>query len=136
MSSSLGANKTKVHKNTYSYISKLGYRFIRTNASLLIVGAMLAQNLTRKHDQPIVYPFKLLNIVKRDYNTIEHEVLAMVFALHKFKHYLLGNKFVFYVDHMALVYIMNKPQVSGHIAKWLFLFLEYEFNVVYELGRT
>jgi hypothetical protein len=30
----------------------------------------------------------------------------MVFALHKFKHYLLGNKFVFYVDHMALV---NKP---------------------------
>jgi hypothetical protein len=27
----------------------------------------------------------------------------MVFALHKCKHYLLGNKFVFYVDHMALV---------------------------------
>jgi hypothetical protein len=29
--------------------------------------------------------------------------MAMVFALHKFRHYLLGNKFVFYVDHMALV---------------------------------
>jgi len=23
-------------------------------------------------------------------------------------HYLLGNKFVFYVDHMALVYLVNK----------------------------
>jgi hypothetical protein len=34
----------------------------------------------------------------------------MVFALHKFKHYLLGNKFMFYVDHMALVYLLNKPQ--------------------------
>jgi hypothetical protein len=34
----------------------------------------------------------------------------MVFALHKFKHYLLGNKFVFYVGHMALVYLVKKPQ--------------------------
>jgi hypothetical protein len=31
----------------------------------------------------------------------------MVFALHKFKHYLLGNKFVFYVNHMALVYLVS-----------------------------
>jgi hypothetical protein len=30
----------------------------------------------------------------------------MVFALHKFKHYLLCNKFVFYVDHMPLVYVV------------------------------
>ncbi len=35
----------------------------------------------------------------------------MVVALHKFKHYLLGNKFVFYVDDMALVYLVNKPHV-------------------------
>jgi hypothetical protein len=33
----------------------------------------------------------------------------MVFSLHNFKHYLLSNKFVFYVDHMALVYLVNKP---------------------------
>jgi hypothetical protein len=58
----------------------------------------------------------------------------MVFSLHKFKHYLLGNKFVFYVDHMALVYLVNKPQVLGGIAKWLLLFLEHDFTVVYNLG--
>jgi hypothetical protein len=60
----------------------------------------------------------------------------MVFALHKFRHYLLGNKFVFYVDHMALVYLVNKPQVSRIIARWLLLFLEYDFTVVYKLSRT
>jgi len=32
----------------------------------------------------------------------------MFFVLHKFRHYLLGNKFVFYVDHMTLVYLVNK----------------------------
>jgi hypothetical protein len=70
---------------------------------------MLAQNLTRKHDQLVVYTFRLLNNAERNYNTIEHEVLTMVFTLHKFKHYPLSNKFVFYVDHMALVYSVNKP---------------------------
>jgi hypothetical protein len=56
------------------------------------MGAMLSQNVTRKSDQPI-----------------EKKALAMVFSLQKFKHYLLGNKLIFYVDHMALVYLVNKP---------------------------
>jgi hypothetical protein len=33
----------------------------------------------------------------------------MVYALHKFRHYLLRNKITFYVDHMALMYLINKP---------------------------
>jgi hypothetical protein len=40
---------------------------------------------------------------KENYNSKKIEALIMVFALHKFRHYLLSNKFVFYVDHMALV---------------------------------
>jgi hypothetical protein len=60
----------------------------------------------------------------------------MVYALHKFRHFLLGNKFVFYVDHMALVYLVNKPHVLGRIARQLLLFLEYEFTLVYKLSRT
>jgi len=59
----------------------------------------------------------------------------MVHALHKFRQFLVGNKFVFYVDHMALMYLVNKPQVSKRITRWL-LFLEYEFIVVYKLDRT
>jgi hypothetical protein len=41
----------------------------------------------------------------------------MVFALHKSRHYLLGNKFVFYVNHMALIYLVNKPQILGRITR-------------------
>jgi len=60
----------------------------------------------------------------------------MVFFLHKFRHYLLGNKFAFYVDHMALVYLVNKPKVLGIIIRWLLLFLKYDFIIVYKPGRT
>ncbi len=59
----------------------------------------------------------------------------MVFALHKFMHNLLGNKFVFYVNHMALVFLVNKPQVLGRITRWLLLFLEYDFKIVHKPGR-
>ncbi len=38
----------------------------------------------------------------------------------------------FYVDHMALVYLVNKPQVTRIIARWLLLFIEYDFTIVYK----
>jgi hypothetical protein len=67
---------------------------------------------------------------------MEWEVLAMVYALNKFRHYLLGKKIVFYVDHMAVVHLVNKQQVSGRIARWLLLFIKYDFTVVYKLGQS
>jgi hypothetical protein len=60
----------------------------------------------------------------------------MVYALHKFKHFLLENEFVFYVNHMTFIYLVNKPQMSKRIAKCMLLFLEYEFTIVYKPSRT
>jgi hypothetical protein len=50
----------------------------------------------------MMYTSRLLNIAKHNYDTIKREALVMVFVLHKFRHYLLGNKFVFYVDHYGI----------------------------------
>ena len=66
-----------------------------------MVGAMLAQNPTSKIDQPIAYASRLLSKVEENYTTIKKEALAMVYAVNKFRHYLLGNRFIFYVDHLA-----------------------------------
>jgi len=106
---------------------------IYSNASNLAVGTMLAQNPTGKIDQPVVYASCLLSKAKKNYTTTKREALAMVYAINKFQHYLLGNKFVFYVDHMALIYLVNKTQVSGRITRWLLHFLEFDFTVVYKL---
>jgi hypothetical protein len=65
---------------------------------------MLAQNPIKKCDQPIAYAFKLVNNIEENYTTTKREVFTMFYALHKFRHYLLGNKFVFYINHMALLY--------------------------------
>ncbi len=83
-----------------------------------------------------MYASRFLDRMEQKYSTTEREALVVVFVLHKFKHYLLGNKFVFYVNHMTLVYLVNKPQVLGWIVRWLLLFLEYDFIVVYKPCST
>jgi hypothetical protein len=70
---------------------------------------MLAQNLIKKCNQLIAYGSRLLNHVEWNYMTTKREAFTMVYALHKFHHYLLRNKFIFYVDHMALLYLVQKP---------------------------
>jgi len=37
---------------------------------------------------------------------------------------------------MAFMYLVNKPQVSGRIATWLLLFWDYDFKIVYKLGKS
>jgi hypothetical protein len=37
----------------------------------------------------------------------------MVYALQKFRHYLLGSHFKMYTDHSALRYLVNKPVLGG-----------------------
>jgi hypothetical protein len=55
---------------------------VHTNASLLVMGALLAQNTIGKSDQPIVYVSRLLNNAKQNYSTTKRKALAMVFAFH------------------------------------------------------
>ncbi len=81
-----------------------------------------------------MYTSKLFNKVEQNYTTIEREALAMVYALHKFKHFLLGNKFVFYVDHKVMVYLVNKSHVLRRITRRL-LFLEYELTLIYKPSK-
>jgi hypothetical protein len=108
---------------------------VNIDALLLANGAMLAQNPIGKYDRPIVYAFKLLHKVEKNHTTTKRKTLVMVYVLHKFKHFLLGNKFVFYIDHMALVYLVNKPHMFGRITRWL-LFLGYAFIIFYKPSRT
>jgi hypothetical protein len=83
-----------------------------------------------------MYSSRLFNFDERNYTTTHKEALTMVYALQKFKHYMLGNKFMFYVDHMVVMYLVNKPQVSSRLVRWFLLFMEYDFKIVYKRGRS
>jgi hypothetical protein len=59
----------------------------------------------------------------------------MVYALQKFKHYLLGSHFKMYTYHSKLKYLVNKPVLGGRIYIWMLLFQEYDFEVIVKLGK-
>ncbi|KAL3701345.1 hypothetical protein R1sor_019367 [Riccia sorocarpa] len=108
---------------------------VHTDASDVAVGAVLAQPQDPKIDLPIYFGCRTLNNSEKDYTTTEREALAMVYAVKNFKPYLQGNKFVFFVDHQTLTYILNKVHITGRIARWLLLLQEFDFTVVYKLGK-
>ena len=86
-------------------------------------------------DHPITYSSQKLSTVEKKYTTTEREGLAMVYALQKFRHYLLGASFKMFTDHSALKYLVNKPVLGGRIYRWLLLFQEYDFEIIVKPGR-
>jgi hypothetical protein len=67
---------------------------------------------------------------ERNYNTTEREDLAMLYALHKSRHYLLGKHFKMFTDHSALKYLVKNSVLGGRICRWTLLFQEFYFEVI------
>ena len=64
------------------------------------------------------------------------ELLAMKYALAKFRVYLLGDRpFVVYTEHASLRTAVNSPHPSQRMARWLSFFEDYNVSVEYKPGR-
>ena len=87
-------------------------------------------------DFPVSYASRQLNDAEKNYTTTEREGLGMIYAVKKFRHYLLANKFVFFTDHQALLYLVNKPCNTSRIVTWFLILLEFDFTVVVKKGIT
>lgn len=59
----------------------------------------------------------------------------MVFSVQKFRHYLLDKMFHFYVDHQALLYVINKVLIQGRLMQWMLFLLEYDFKIFHKSGK-
>ena len=95
---------------------------VHVDAYGIALGVVLTQPGEGDIDHPIVYSSRKLLTAEKNYTTTEREGLAMVYALQKFKHYLLGASFKMFTDHSMLKYLVNKPVLGGRICRWLLLF--------------
>ncbi len=95
---------------------------VHVDASSISLGIVLAQSGKGNIDHPIAFVGRKLSTIEKNYNTTKMEGLAMVYALQKFRHYLLGSHFKMFTDHSTLKYLVNKPVLGGRICRWLILF--------------
>ena len=94
---------------------------VMCDASDFAIGAVLGQ---REDGKPYViyYASKTLNEAQRNYTTTEKEWLAVVFALDKFRAYLVGSFIVVFIDLFALKYLLTKQDAKVRLIRWtLFL---------------
>ena len=93
---------------------------VMCDASDLAIGVVLAQ---RAEGKPYVvyYVSKTLNEAQRNYTTTEKELLPVVYALDKFRAYLIGSDIIIFTDHLALKYLLTKQNAKARLIIWVLL---------------
>ena len=90
---------------------------VHVDASFVVLGVVLTQPREGDLDHPITFASRKLSFVEKNYTTIEQGGLAMVYALQKFRNYLLGGHFKMFTDHSTLKYLVNNPVLGGNICR-------------------
>ncbi|RVW78221.1 Retrovirus-related Pol polyprotein from transposon 17.6 [Vitis vinifera] len=101
---------------------------VMCDASDFAIGVVLGQ---REDGKPYViyYASKTLNEAQRNYITTEKELLAVVFALDKFRAYLVGSFIIVFTDHSALKYLLMKQDAKARLIRWILLLQEFDLQI-------
>ena len=104
------------------------------NTSDYAIGAVLGQKRERIF-QVIYYASRTLNDAQLNYATTKKELLAIVFAVDKFRPYLIGNKVVVHTDHSAIKYLMTKKDAKTRLIRWVLLLQEFDLEIKDKKGK-
>ena len=97
------------------------------------MGAVLLQE-TEGILKPVSYGSKKFSETEKRYSTIERECYAIVWAIQKFKEYLLGKEFVLQTDHLPLSYLKKMRNSNDRLMRWALSLQPFSFNVEYIKG--
>ena len=65
----------------------------------------------------VYYARKTLNEAQRNYTTTEKELLAVVYALDKFRAFLVGSDIIIFTDHSAMKYLLTKQNAKARLIR-------------------
>ena len=66
-----------------------------------------------------MHPTTHWDAAQANYTTTKKELLAIVFALEKFRSYLLGTRVIVYTDHTTLKYLLKKAESKLRLIRWM-----------------
>ncbi|XP_058827498.1 uncharacterized protein K02A2.6-like [Topomyia yanbarensis] len=129
-------------KQQIGCLEHLGYydptdrTLVVTDASGVGLGAVLIQFKTN-NPRVISFASKSLSETEMKYPPIEKEALAIVWAVERFRIYLIGITFELETDHRPLETVFTKTsRPTLRIERWLLRLQAFSFNVVYRKGSA
>lgn len=106
---------------------------LSVDASSVALGAVLLQN-----DRPVEFASLTLTETQTRYAQIEKEMLAIVFAVERFRQYIYGRSDVIvHSDHKPLEALFNKPLVAvpARLQRMMMRVQGFDIKVVYVPGK-
>jgi transposase InsO family protein len=108
------------------------------DASTRGIGAVLYQPMSPA-DPPeegniISFSSRALLKHERGYPAYKLELLALVYSLVVYEHYLAGRRFTVLTDHRALTFLLTQAGTNRTLSNWLSLLLEFDFEVIHIPG--
>jgi ribonuclease HI/transposase InsO family protein len=94
------------------------------------LGGLLAQKNEEGKEVATYYISRTLVGAEHNYSSIEKICLALIFAVKKLRHYLLAHKIQLISRADPLKYLMTRPTLSGRLAKWALMLLEFDIEYV------
>ena len=101
---------------------------------LVSVGAILEQDFGQGL-QPVAFDSRKLNPAETRYSAYERELLGIVWAIGKWRHYLEGKHFIVQTNHSSLRHLPNQPSVNRRIWKWVSILQGYDLEIRHIPGR-
>jgi hypothetical protein len=83
----------------------------------------------------IYYESRKLKEHEKNYATHNLELAAIVHALRKWRHYLMGRRFELRTDHHGLKYLFEHPTLNARQRRWLEFLCEYDFDIKHIKGK-
>ena len=76
------------------------------------------------------YASRKLKVHEKTYQTHDLELVAMVFALKLWMHYLYGFHIDVYTDHKSLQYVFTQKELNLWQRRWLELLKDYGMSII------
>ena len=103
---------------------------VETDACGWGIGAVLMQ---RGH--PLAYISKALSGKHQGLSVYEKELLAIVYTVSKWQHYLYGRHFIIRTNHHSLKYLLQQMIIFPGQHSWLTKLMGYDYEIVYKKGK-
>ena len=102
---------------------------VSTDASDNGLGCVLSQRDKAGVEKPICFASRSFTNSEKHWHIRDKEVFAFIFAIRKFRHYLLGKQFRWYTDHFGLQWLHNTKDPRGRYARWIEELEEFQFSI-------